>query len=1455
MKTNAHLTLLALALLVSPTSPTNPVRTASAQGPMRRALPTGERSGLELGIEGPLTVQPGQTARWILVAHEVIRDRDLRPAAGARLEAFASYDPAHAVAEVRTDARGRAVVDVPIPRDLPSGFELAIDLRSDGARLSRRFRVQVQVARSTPLRLVALRNEVRRGDRVPMLAHLTDSAGRPMADTPVSFRSWGERGPLGEPWIERTDALGRAVAFVRARENRTVVRATVVLDDERTLEAAAGFVATASEPRTLVLRAVPRHLVAAPSTEVEVDVQVRDARGLPIAGAEIRGPALTSDDEPERATTDARGRATLLVRTPATEGEHTTRFEVVVPGLSRSNVSSSIRVTRGTPVVRARIEGGALLPGLPSKVWLRVVGPDGAPVRGPLTLMLGDQSVEGSTDEAGVATVELTTPLARGTLEAPDGCGGGTAIEAQVRVGTHRERLCLPSDPDGVVRVRTELRDGQLEVGVRRRADVSRAPVVLTASVWRPGGLVPIRSAVLDPGQDTLRWPAEHESLVIRARALVTEGLVEVRGSTAVFDPTRDLRVGLEGDTVVGTRPLIAVAWPGDATPPRLAPTTPAARAADQAARAPFDDAAPAVWRDGEAFFLPPPEEPVTRGVLRDPWRQRALYRTGRLALVLRAIEEEVDVASGSGELTDVAHRVNGRWQMNRALLERAVSGQPVGAEGARDLGGLPLTLDDLSRADRSLTYDHVAARITRARLLRVLVALRGLVQERGLDLVFARRGDVSTWLLALLEEGRVEETDLRDGWGTPLALVPMRQPRFSLFVPVTGFELVAAGPDQAVGTRDDLWDPLARVLPSGGLYAEAVDEDGLLLRLRGVSLAHATMAELATIYETEASEAGVSATSLAGWDDVPTPPTTPPIDARLEARHTYAGLLVPGASLDTLELPSTPARYRVVLYDGETPVAYRTHTRGRAAAFVGELPRRLPESPLRVALPFVAFGDLEGLRVEVEAEGADVRVVEGPSAMEAGLLGTWQADVRATRSGSMVVRLLDAAGREHARHTSRFTTVTTSATRDRRTAAVIAANRTWTLDPEIPSDAVAVHGELVALAPRRWHRDPALERALGSRPSLLVWAEVLGGGAPNDATRDVMNRMTGLRPLEQACQSLVTAALDMSVTPLPAATGDVRVDATLLAALSPAAPPPWQVRDDVFERLRRTLRDASVTHADDLPALARAAAALLLTDGRDESGHAILARARALVDEATIEDPRDEVGTFAALAIALHRAGEVEEAHATLAAHARRAWLVFDAPDLDGTFWWVAASAFGVAGDSAELVGTPFDAEGVARREITSPTELRTTGSGLVLARFAARYERPVQDVEGPFTLGLEGHGGRLGRPAALEITIEANEASTSPRLLVRLPPAARIDAAARAALAGTPGVTSIEPARNGALLVHLGPMASGEVRRLPLRLRWLAAGRRPGVGLAAWDATTPWRASSRAARERVIE
>ncbi|MCU0671812.1 MAG: hypothetical protein MUE69_03350 [Myxococcota bacterium] len=1429
--------------------------TASAQ-PLRRALPMGELSGLELGIEGPMTVTPGTRARWFVVAHEVVRDRDLRPARDARIEALASYEPAHPVAETRTDAYGRAVVEVAIPAELPSGFELQIDLRSERARLTRRFRVQVAVDTSDRLTLAPMRPTPRPGERVAIVGTLTDPLGGPRANATVALQAWRGAAPEGDRWELTTDAQGQFVAFVRAIEGPLRVDAEVTRD-RRTVTARTAIVGTPVAPPSLVLRAVARTPVVAPSAIVEVDVQARDARGLPLEGAEVRGPALDPDEAEERATTDARGVATLRARVPAPEGDHAIAFSVVVPGLARSAVSSTIRVTRGRPVVRAVVEGGALLAGLPSRVFVRAVSADGGLLaETPLTLRIGEQSLAATTDAAGVAVLEVSIPMPTDELGEPDGCGGGTAVEASVAIAGTENRLCLPTDPDGVVRVRAEPREGELEVAVRRREDVTRAPVSIVILASRPQGLVPVHATVLAAGTSTTRFPSPNEPWMVRARALVTETHVEVRGSTVLVEPGATVDARIENDTLVAGRSLLAIALPEDEAaaiaPLPRSPTFLAARLADDA---PFDDAAPAVWRRGQVVFLAPPEEPVSRGLLRDPWRQRAVYRTGRLALVLRALEAEVANASAEGDLADVAHRVGGRWQLNRALLERAISGQPLGAEGARDLGGLPLSLDQLEAADRAIDFDHLAARVTRTRLLRVLVALRELVQERGLDLVFARRGDVSTWLLALVDEGRIETSDLRDGWGGAIALRPSARPRFSLFTPVAGYELLAPGPDGAIGSRDDLWDPLARVLPSG-LYADAVDEEGLLLRLRGVSLAHATLTELGAIYEAVDSGASEGATPLARWSDVPSPLTIPPIDPRPFATRPHAELVSPGTALARLALGDRPGRYVVVLYDAGEPVARAPHVRGGAASFVGQLPRRLPREPLRLRLPFVAFEALDGLRPELEVEGAEVRVLASPEALTPGTLGILEAEVRASDDGVLAVRLVDASGRVHARAGGRFTLATENATRDRRAAAVVSAGTPLRLPTEIPDDALDVRAELVALAPRRWHRDPTFVEATRARPAIGAWAEVLGGGAPDDRTRQVLAATPG-DALDRACSAIVAAALaapELART-TPEITGDLRVDAAMLAALAPAAPPPWRVGDDVFERLRRALRDASVTHADDLPVLARAAAALLLADARDESGRAILARALEIL-ESPPEDPpavagdpeRDALATNAALALALHRADQPERARTILARDARRVWRLFERPD-ETTFWWIAASAYGVAGQDATLEGASFDADGIARiplAEGAREARLNASGEGLVLVRYAARYERPLVHHAGTFGLSIEGHPGRADRPAALELVVRAFEASDAPVLLVRLPASSVFDLPARQALQAAPGVRSVEDARDGALYVRLHPLASNEERRIPLRLRWLASGTRPGPSLAAWDDATPWNTSS---------
>ncbi len=312
----------------------------------------------------------------------------------------------------------------------------------------------------------------------------------------------------------------------------------------------------------------------------------------------------------------------------------------------------------------------------------------------------------------------------------------------------------------------------------------------------------------------------------MRARPLVGPSRAEVRGGTALLPPAAaPPRVGLtetnlvevaEGAHAAG---LVLPSEQARDLLDRFGTRTENEMASLRAARTPLDEAAPAVFRDGRILPRPLPEDAAALGILRDPWRQRARYQTGRLALLIRTLEQTV----ARSPLEDFAHRRGAGYEFNESVLD-AIAGSVPGTEGARDLGGLPLTLDALRALDPSLTFDRMARRITRERLLGALIALREFVRQRGLDLAFGRRGEPEDWWGHL----GLDETGSLDGWGRPLRFVARRGgARFQALEPVSGFELVSAGPDGRFGNADDVWDPTARVLPSDSLYARAMNEDG----------------------------------------------------------------------------------------------------------------------------------------------------------------------------------------------------------------------------------------------------------------------------------------------------------------------------------------------------------------------------------------------------------------------------------------------------------------------------------------------------------------------------------------------------------------------------------------------------------------------------------------------------
>ncbi|MAT24044.1 MAG: hypothetical protein CMN29_03605 [Sandaracinus sp.] len=1484
---------------------------AHAQGFARRAFDAGPVSGLEMSLEGPTRVRQGETGRWLLAVHEIHGDRDFRPAAGVTVRVLASFRHDAPVAEVVTDAHGRATVPIAIPDDLEGGFDLDLDARAERLGMRRRFRLHVAVGREVSLRLATHpRTAVAPGAPFAVAGTLRDERGAPRAGEAVEIELRRGGTLLHGP---REVRVGPGGGFALALEApATPGEALEVRARAAGTRTATRLQVRAPAAARVEVLAIPARRVAQPGDVVPVTILVRDEVGRPLEGARVSGlPGPAQSDEVPEAHTDARGRAELpwhVRRAEAPFEDRQATVNVEVPGIGRATAVARLRVATAPRALSAVAEAGALVPEVPSRVFVRAVEPDGSPSVGVEVRLasprLGQHVAE--TDAAGVATFEVELAPERAE---PDACGGATALAVTLESGGARRESCLPVDPDGQLRVRAVADGARLVIGLARRPAVRRAPVLLTLLHDAGDRRRPLAQRVVGAGAGELEWtPLDalpQGELVVRARPLVGPGRAEVRGGVAPVErpPTEaPLRLEVEGRRARVTHDDVALLLLVPAAevrePAEAPPATPASRAAAQAREAGPDVAAPAVLRDGTIVPLPALEDAPAEGVLRDPWRQRARYRTGRLALVLRALEEKVDAASATGDLEGVAHRARGRWRLNEAVLDSLLGGDAqLGAEGARDLGGLPLSLAQLQALAPALDYDRVARRVTRRRLLETLMALRELVQQRGLDLAFARRGSPADWIVPLVEQ--VGEGGMRDGWGRPLALRPVRgRARFTLLVPVPGWELVSAGPDGRFGNGDDVVDPTARVLPSGGLYAEAVDEDGLLAQLEGVALGRATLdalgMALAGIDPVQASPS--EAAGPAREARLPEPLGPAPDPRFLPARGRDVRVLTaPRGVPVTLAVPEVPARWQVVAIgwrDGRPVLRRRALAVERAARLAGRWPTRLGEAPLEVALDVLAYRPLRGARLRVEATDLEVEGLGEAFELAPGTSARRRLRLRASGPAPALTLLLeDGEGRALWREARRFVRARDGSGRARWGGAFVEG--AWPVEVPLDEDAVDVRAHLHVVAPGRLHRDPLVRRWEGGG-ALRAWAAALAGERLDPsltASLDAGRARALPEPVDAACAAIAWTALaealpdgrrhewmagyQRALQQLGSdAPGDVATASALLAALAPVAAgtPVAQGSGRVealVDALRWRLWDAPRRHAEEPAALARAAAALLLADPADASGRALYVAAREASEEAArgalevpAETPRERVAATAALAVAAHQLGEAEVAGRLLRGAAPRAWMAFaEGGDADAAFWLLAASSYGALGGRSGAVGASVDGEAVALQEGVGVAELEVEGGvaggelvveGAALARLELRYRRAVEAREGDFELAVEGTVGRAGAAAPLELRLKAREASARPVVQLRLPPGAELDREARRALVGDDEVRSVSrPTRDGEVRLELVALAAGQEARVPLPLFWTAAGTRRGLALAVWDAERPWDASALPERE----
>ncbi len=1379
-------------------------------------------TGIELAVEGSPTAVSGGVLRWFFTLYEIDSHNRLTTARSGRLRITTDLRPDD-TEEISVDAHGRAEVEIPIPEDVAE-LEVAVDAEAAGLR--RNFTLSISAAPLGDTAVIADRTSVQPGERVTFIGRAVDGPwGRALANRSVSLSITDQDGRrIGPEKSVTTSAAGTFRVSVVAPMNAKLVRCNAIGVD--VVPASTEVTVSKKRPQQMTITAVPERRIVRPGAKVPVEVTVQRKDGRPVRGAEIEvdGTAV-SEDETEQWTTDENGRLKFTWTAPRRDAsdieDQQKSITVNRPGIGSRSAEISVRTARTPYQTDVYVEGGGLLTNLPSRLYVSVTRADGTPAR-KVAVNLDNPllgTLHGTTDNDGVARFK-GRPALRPGVESRDRCGGITAssVTLQLSADTKSASLeeatyehCVPVDPDGTVRVRTgsvSLHPGDIaaiELFMSKSAE--RLPVEV-ALLWvdntrAENPLIPIsRSVVETPGRHrktSVKIPADITGeILVRARPLVGPSRIPVRGGTARIVSrfgtpiTASLRVSGSDDT----RAHLVVSETGSPTASTLllVPTDDAEALTQQlsiamqpplfqnlgtgteasprlleallAARTRRDDAAPAVLRKGVPVGMPGVDDPTRWGILRDPIRARARFVSGRLALSIRTLEERLDQASPK-QIREVGIVGLGERRFNREALTAVKSSGYLAGRDPMTLGGEPLSLEDLEQMDRSFTFDNMARRITRKRLLSLLIHLRSFVRNQNLDLGATGR-DPTQWIDALAGplENFNENNDLYygtdfaldfrmlfDGWGRKMAVVKTTHPRsrtkFISPLPA-GYALVSAGPDGRFNTADDLLDPFARVLPTGSMYAEAVGEDALLLRLSRIEIDRAVVDALVPLFVNTDSD-DVDEWPARGGDDesetvAPKIRPLPTIARRFErswipVRAGSRRSSAPNAY--DISVDGEPRRWSLIgvawSADGRAAVARKDFEGGFPLIVdVEPLHRLSPHEPLVVPVTGAVLpGGPTNALLSVESDGVVQAAFEDgrtETALAVGPGGGFEARVRivAVREGNGVVRIV---ARSPGSSRSRTVSLTIDARKPgslRTQHASAGISKASTLRLEIPNDATEISAAAYLALPTAFLDDPTLSRWIDKDPALVAWALAISGTAPQGRLLrglESVSRRNGMARgelplLSTACAAAAWSAVDTPNSRLAEASRNgiqrsknnddrnrLAEDAAVLAALSLA------VTDDDTSRLsedladiRTDLRAAVRQYRDDPAFLARGAAALLLADRRDLLGKTMAALAATHLrsgyrggktvelpihddvssDELAKRDDAEALIATAALAVAAHQSGDdhlASELARGLAAGADQATRVGG----EVLFWWLAARAFGVFGMLAPETAATF--------------------------------------------------------------------------------------------------------------------------------------------------------------------
>jgi hypothetical protein len=744
-----------------------------------------------------------------------------------------------ASAGARTRASGTVSVDLPLPASVAPG-SYVLDVRSEDHELH--IVRTLEVFQRTAERLLAAitldQEMVLPGGAITGAVRVTTPSGSPVRGARVSL--WMESG-RGEPIELTTDENGlaridlRAPAFLSGEVSRETMQARVVHPAYGTIGATAGY--TLSRTRWQVTaRAETGALV--PEIESTLFLSVADARGRPIPAnqeVEIRGLGTIAGHTTAR--TDARGLAELHVRLPRGAAAR------MQGGSCAGRTSTSFEVeVRTRPVTVTRV---CVPVAVDAQLALRAARPV-SELGAPLELEITRRSVANGrpvllellSNGRVLAFGWIPAAQTRGSIAIPDDVAGG--------VWTVRARPVSAADARGPL-------DGPGVTAVRAGASI--------AVLLRPRDAFALTVA---PGQP-LYHVRDRAEVTLSASAAPTVG----QGWAALVVRDEAMQGG-ESD------------WARDYIDGEL-------RAAMRTPYAPADDrflrATLAMSASVDDLTMPPPPIVIrpwdqerygyggwgqTSGLLRDPIGMREeLYRR-QLGPVMMQLEQRVEALGADREARARLLRINGR-RVDFALDVLA----QMHAEGYGDhrtLGGEAMTAAMLTQADPSFSFDAIARRVARRRLVHLLVALAAFVNREDSAAQRASANEPpERWLSRLVQLGVLSGDQLVDPWGRPFVLrrVTGRRPVVVLTERAIDWELSSPGPDGVPGNGDDVRDPFQRVVPRGTIYATASGEDQLMEMLSRIAPGEQVLGAMARAYsqlslaaEEERTSSVVTATS-----------------------------------------------------------------------------------------------------------------------------------------------------------------------------------------------------------------------------------------------------------------------------------------------------------------------------------------------------------------------------------------------------------------------------------------------------------------------------------------------------------------------------------------------------------------------------------------------------------------